>query len=700
MVNVSRRRILGSMAGIAVGAAAASLLPSSLQRAMAAPVPAGGLGAIEHVVLLMQENRSFDHYFGSLAGVRGFGDDSPLRLRNGRTAFQQPRRQGSLDGDVLPFSVRDAATLAGRPDSDIQYLDSLDHEWNGSTQAWSQGWWDRWIEAKSPATMTYYERRDLPLQYELADTFTTCDAYHCSMFGGTNPNRNYFFTGTTGFEPGGKKRAVDNAAYDAKHKGYDWTTYPERLEAAGVSWQIYQEWDNFTDNPVEYFVPFKRIGKKMLAEVSGRYRTTEKFYESLAGRSYGEQQRMVRQLSAARDTLTAAERSLFDRGMYRSEPDTLLQRFADDIAADRLPKVSWLVPPAQYSEHPSESTPVGSATFIHRLLDIIGGDIDTWSKTAIFLTFDENDGYFDHVPPPVPPRPSSGNGDDWYDGKAIGLGVRVPMTIISPWTMGGFVSSEVFDHTSVLRFLETWTGVREPNISTWRRTVCGDMTSAFDFTTAGKRPHVAAPGPIPAPITRWKPDPPGAQSLPVQELEMRPSRPLPYQPSVSSALDGSVLSVTLADSGKSSAHFTIYPFAGLPGDPRHYDVTTKLTEKLTVTGKYDLVIQGPNRFWHELRGSVGGPAAGVRVGTEAVSRSTAVLVLANHGASAVILHITPRRYGGDTQRVELTAGGGQRLEWATYDGWYDLEITADNDPDFFRRVTGRIEDGTPSVNSD
>ncbi|WP_084477941.1 phosphocholine-specific phospholipase C [Nocardia jejuensis] len=691
--------MLGSMAARAAGATAMSLLPLSLQQAMATPARAGGLGAIEHVVLLMQENRSFDHYFGSLAGVRGFGDDSPLRLRNGRTVFQQPLRPGS-PFEVLPFSVRVAAERAGRPDSDIEYLDSLDHEWKGSTLAWSQGWWDRWIEAKSPATMTYYERRDLPLQYQLADTFTTCDAYHCSLFGGTNPNRNYFFTGTTGFEPGSTRRAVDNAAYDGDHPGYDWTTYPERLEAAGVTWQIYQEWDNFTDNPVEYFLPFKRIGHRLLTEVDDRYPTTEKFYESLAGRSPAAQQRLLGQLAAARDTLTAGERSLFDRAMYRSEPDTLLRRFADDIAAARLPAVSWLVPPARYSEHPSESTPVASATFIHRLLDIIGADIDTWSKTAIFLTFDENDGYFDHVPSPVPPRPDSGNGEDWYDGKAIGLGVRVPMTVISPWTMGGFVSSEVFDHTSVLRFLELWTGVREPNISSWRRTVCGDMTSVFDFDSAGKTPRLTTPGPIPPAIARWKPEPPGAPALPVPEPGTRPSRPVPYRPAVSSGMDGSELSVTLADTGKSSSHFMIYPFAGIAGPPRHYDVSGTLTETFSVAGEYDLVIQGPNRFWHELRGTVGGSAAAVRIGTEAAAHSAAVLVLANHGASVVMLSVTPLRYGGEPRRVELAAGTEQRLEWPTHHGWYDLAITADGDPGFRRRVTGRIADGSPGMSAD
>ena len=154
----------------------------------------------------------------------------------------------------------------------------------------AEGWWDAWVPAKGEATMTYYDRTDVPLQYELAETFTTLDAYHCSVFGSTNPNRTYFWSGTVGEEPAGGGRAVTNAAYSYDHPGYDWTTYPERLEAAGVDWRIYQEWDNFTDNAVEYFVRFKAIGHAMLEHVDGGYRTTEEFYDSLHGRSPADQE--------------------------------------------------------------------------------------------------------------------------------------------------------------------------------------------------------------------------------------------------------------------------------------------------------------------------------------------------------------------------------------------------------------------------
>ena len=178
-------------------------------------------------------------------------------------------------------------------------------------------------------------------------------------------------------------------------------------------------------------MPFKRAGTKMLRAVDGLFRTTEEFYYSLLERTPSEQQRLLAQLETGRASLTAAERSLFDRGMARSEPESLVPRLRDDIAAGRLPKVSWLVPSAVDSEHPGASTPVGSANLIHEVLDALASDRDTWSKTVLFINFDENDRLGDHVPPPAPP-PLGGEGDDQFEGKPIGLATRVPMTIVVP----------------------------------------------------------------------------------------------------------------------------------------------------------------------------------------------------------------------------------------------------------------------------
>ncbi len=691
----SRRGFLGATAAATALAAAGSLLPPSVQAAMAKPVPPGNLQSIKHVIILMQENRSFDHYFGSLRGVRGYGDKSITRLPNGKSMFEQPRATGET---VLPFSLRKAAELAGRPDSDIQYLGDLDHSFNGTTAAWNNGWCDKWIPAKSASTMTFYERSDIPLQYELADTFTICDAYHCSVNGSTNPNRNYLWSGTTGTEKATGKRAVTNAAYNYDHAGYDWTTYPERLEQAGVSWQIYQDWDNFTDNAVEYFDTFKEIGHKMLAAVDGDLRTTEEFYDSLHSKAPAEQDRLLAQLEAGRDLLTDAEKLLFDKAMFRGRPDTLLTRLAADIDGGTLPKVSWLVPSAADSEHPGASTPVGSANFVYRLLDIVASNQATWDSTAIFLNFDENDGYFDHVPPPVQPRPASGESTDWTTARPIGLGPRVPMTVVSPWTIGGFVSSEVFDHTSVLRFLEAWTGVQEPNISAWRREVCGDLTGVFNFATAGTPPVLDHPGPVPAKISRWRPVPPAVQVAPIQEDGTRPARPLPYRPAASASVTADSVALSLRNGGTSSAHFAVYGYAGELAEPLHADV--KGAKALTLaapSASFDLIVTGPNRYQYELKGSTAGAAAGVDVSVVSREGSEVVLELRNSGSAAVTLRLASLQYKELSATVKLKPGGSKVLGWETLKGWYDIEVTADGDATFRRRLTGCEENGKPGI---
>ncbi|WP_404593846.1 phosphocholine-specific phospholipase C [Paenarthrobacter histidinolovorans] len=694
--GISRRGFLGTAAAATALAAAGSLLPPSVQAAMARPTAPGSLQSIKHVIVLMQENRSFDHYFGSLRGVRGYGDHSVPRLPNGKSMFEQPRATGET---VLPFSLRKAAELAGRPGTDIQYLGDLDHSFKGTTTAWNNGWCDQWIPAKSASTMTFYERQDIPLQYELADTFTICDAYHCSVNGSTNPNRNYLWSGTTGKEPGTNNRAVTNAAYGYDHAGYDWTTYPERLEQAGVSWRIYQDWDNFTDNAVEYFQTFKAIGRKMLASVEGKLRTTEEFYDHLAGKPAAEQERLLAQLEQGRATLTDAERSLFDKAMWRGRPDTLLDRLGADITSGTLPQVSWLVPSAADSEHPGASTPVGSANFVYRLLDTVASNPDTWASTAIFLNFDENDGYFDHVPPPVQPRPASGESADWTTARPIGLGPRVPMTVVSPWTVGGYVSSEIFDHTSVLRFLERWTGVQEPNISPWRREVCGDLTGVFNFQAPGTPPTLDHPAAVPAKISRWRPNPPTVQVAPIQEDGSRPARPLPYRPRVSATAQPGKLVLALGNSGTRSTHFTVYGYTGEVTEPRHVDVLGSQSVELPLgSGAFDVVVTGPNRFQYELKGTTAGAASGVDVSVNGRRGNKAVeLEVRNNGATTVTLALQSLQYAPGRDSVKLKAGHSKKIGWDTMNGWYDVEITAAEDATFRRRLTGREEDGREGV---
>ena len=697
--DISRRRLF-ALGGGALGAAAAgSFLPPSLQAAIAAqparPAGSGGLDDIRHVVILMQENRSFDHYFGMLRGVRGFGDRNAVELPSGTSVFEQP---GPLGAPVLPFPVRGAAETQKK---DLQYIGALDHSWSGGARAWAGGWMSGWVTAKTAATMAYYDRRDIPLHYELADTFTVCDAYHSSIHTSTSPNRNHLWSGKTGFEANGK-RAVGNDAYnEGTHPGYDWSTYAERLEAAGRSWQTYTEWENFTDNQIEFFATFKAIARKALAKTGG-HTFMESFYADVrdAGEA-SERERLLGLLEEGVATLSEAERSLFERGLRRVETGTLADRFAEDVAAGTLPEVSYLVPSAVDSEHPSVSSPVHSATILYKVLDALGRHPDVWRHTAVLINYDENDGFFDHVPPPVAPPEVT---EEHWDGKPTGLGVRVPLLVVSPWTIGGYVCSEVFDHTSVIRFLERWTGVKEPNIGDWRRTVTGDLTSAFDFSRGGRQPEVDVPAAIPPFSGRWQPKPPAVQQMPVQEPGTRPARPLPYQPDAQAWVTDGAVQVGLSNTGRSSAHFTLYPYAGEFPAPQHRDVRGTAQWTVPLTGDaYRFTVTGPNGFRREFAGVTGGDA---EVGSRLDARERDLyLTLRNTGQRTLTFTVRPLGYvdeedlRGWTRRISVKPGRSRTVVHSAADarGWYDLDVTVDGDTAFRRRLMGHIENGRASI---
>jgi phospholipase C len=289
---------------------------------------------------------------------------------------------------------------------------------------------DSWIAAKGEYTMGYFTQDDIPFHWALAEAFTLCDNYHCSVLGPTNPNRLYMWTGMIDPNGTGGGPIIDNSpAYN--NIILSWTTYPERLERAGISWQVYQEEDNYDDNSLAWFKQY------------GYAPTSSPLYQGA----------MVKKPA----------------GWFES-----------DARAGRLPQVSWLVAPSAQTEHP-DYFPAAGAEYIAQKLDAIAANPDLWAKTAFILTYDENDGMFDHVPPPTA---APGTPAEFVAGLPIGLGFRVPATIVSPWTAGGHVYSDVLDHTSLIRFIEARFGVREPNISAYRRRTCGDFTSAFRFGDA------------------------------------------------------------------------------------------------------------------------------------------------------------------------------------------------------------------------
>ena len=376
------------------------------------------------MVLLMQENRSFDHYFGTLAGVRGFDDPNAMVLPNGKSVFHQPDSENPL-GYLLPFHLDTRKTSAQR-------IPSTNHTWHVQHDSWNQGKMDNWLAAhrkvdgpNAPYVMGYHIRADIPFQFALAESFTICDAYHCSLMGPTWPNRMYWMTGT--IDPEGKANGpITKNVVPAD--GFFWTTYAERLEAAGVSWKVYQQDDNYGCNLLETFRSFRQAGNDSPLRVKGLTHGPE-------------------------------------------------GRFEYDAINDNLPTVSWIIPTSAQSEHP-DYMPAAGAAFVASKIDAIAANPEVWAKTVFILCYDENDGIFDHVAPPVPP---DGTAHEFVAGEPIGAGFRVPCVIVSPWTSGGWVCSELFDHTSSLRFLESLTGVAEPNISDWRRKTFGDFTAAFRF---------------------------------------------------------------------------------------------------------------------------------------------------------------------------------------------------------------------------
>jgi phospholipase C len=436
--GITRRQALQT--GAAAGAFALGW-EALIKQALATSPAAGRLSDIEHVVILMQENRSFDHYFGTYRGVRGFADPTAPRLTDGSglSVFAQPGYAGGYDGGHLyPFHLDSYAN--GECTNDI------DHSWGPQHTYWNGGRLDGFYTghlaadgpANAPLAMGYYTRSDLQFYYALADAFTICDHYHCSVIGPTDPNRLYSVSAW--LDPAGTHGGPildTSSSRVARFNTLTWTTMPEQLEARGISWKVYSTADgNFGDNVLPYF-------KQYWSNPSlGAKATTPSF------------------------------------------PGT----FQADVAAGNLPQVSWVLAPLLNSEHPPAPEVYGEASAAQVLQTLVSNRA-VWAKTALFITYDENGGFFDHVPPPVAPAGTAGESltvsplPATASGIAgpIGLGFRVPMLIVSPFSRGGFVCRDTFDHTSTLRFLESRFGAEVPNLSAWRRASTGDMTSAFNF---------------------------------------------------------------------------------------------------------------------------------------------------------------------------------------------------------------------------
>jgi len=399
---------------------------------------------IDNVVIFIQENRSFDHYFGSYKGVRGFNDQS--------AAFQQPYPGNTGNapvGVLLPFHLDMSKTNAA-------CTHDISHDWAPQHQSWNNGAMNGFVTSRisinatdAVMTMGYYDRADLPYYYAVADAFTLCDNYFCPVIGPSDPNRVY--TMAASLDPDGTHGGplLETLVFQNRQPFFGkltLTTMPEQLQARGISWKVYGTPDQnilngaFSDNVLSYFKNFQDSSSPLYHNAFSPVFPTD---------------------------------------------------FVSDAATGNLPQVSWILASIVDSDHPPAPSTFGENT-LSLVITALMANPAVWAKTVLFVTYDENGGFFDHVPPVTAPPGTPGEyvtAPSVPDASAeggisgpIGLGFRVPCMIISPFSRGGFVSSDLFDHTSILRFLETRFGAEVPNLSAWRRQTVGDMTSAFNFT--------------------------------------------------------------------------------------------------------------------------------------------------------------------------------------------------------------------------
>ena len=609
-----------------------------------------------------------------------------------------------------------------------------------------------------------------------------------------------------------------------------WTTFPERLEDAGISWKIYQnelsvtsglneEQDawlaNFSDNPIEWFpqfaVQFAKTHREYIQQVSPslphEIETLEDQISAIApgdakikaeqdldkkrkllksileeqqetnGKSLDQLPERIRSLHAKAFTTNAGDldyRKLtalqYADGAVTRElqipKGDILHQFRDDAMNGKLPAVSWIVPPEKFSDHPTAAW--YGAWYVAEVMNILTQNPELWRKTVFILTYDENDGFFDHIPPfgsPCPGRSETGAVSAGIDtgveyvtleqdlsrepaakarGGSIGLGFRVPLIVASPWSRGGAVCSQVFDHTSVLQFLENFAShksgkkVEETNISEWRRAVCGDLTSVFE-SRADKVPPLPFPDKdafieriynakfksVPpyrsrssAEIERYVQDPRAVSWMPRQEPGMRPARSLPYELNAEGRLseDRRLLQLTLSARNErfgrlaAGAPFHIYtPFGYLHKNKsnRTRSYAVKPGQSLFDTwelagftsGRYHLRVCGPNGFYLELMGDQDDPLLESSASCSRGARSQLTLSLKNkdreRSYTAVITH---NAYGAATSQKVIRPGEVSTviLDLTSSHGWYDFRLQVEAFKSFERLYAGHVEDGKPS----
>ncbi|SEW17037.1 phospholipase C [Chitinophaga sp. YR573] len=806
----NRRDFIKKAALLSGGAGLLGVLPASIQKALAIdPAPGSTFLDAEHIVLLMQENRSFDHCYGTLKGVRGFNDPRAITLPNKNLVWLQSNKEGET---YAPFRL-------DLKDSKATWMSSLPHSWENQVDARNDGKYDKWLDSKRsgnkeyadmPLTMGHYTREDIPFYYSLADAFTVCDQNFCSSLTGTTPNRLYFWTGT--LRSGAKADGQPNVRNSEVDYGFpaNWTTFPERLEDNGISWKVYQneisvgvgfEGDedawlaNFTDNPLEWFaqyhvsfsIPHYKDVQKQIAKLSEEIKNSpdeekqkkltelkeyaakwrpEKFAQlSQKERNLHEKAFTTNKKDPAYHSITTLNYKDGDKERTMTVPKgDVLHQFREDVKTGQLPTVSWLVAPENFSDHPG--APWYGAWYVSEVMDILTQDPEVWKKTIFILAYDENDGDFDHIPPFVSPHlPGTGFVSRKINTAAeyvtreqelskpgmkaadvrespIGLGYRVPLVIASPWSRGGWVNSQVFDHTSTLQFLEEFLGhktkkrIVESNISQWRRTVCGDLTSVFrpyngekitlpkylDRDPFIESIHKAQFKNVPsgfrkltaADIAAINHNPAASPLMPKQEEGISNSCALPYELTVNGHLSGKAFAIefqvgdTLFKKKSAGAPFNVYA----PGkyqsrrDNKMEGVRTwsyavsagdELTDKWVLSQfeneKYHLKVYGPNGFFREFKGDKDDPKMEVYCYNE---HFTGNLNIEFSSSAMYSIEITDNGYKSGDHSFVIPGKGSIKLDLSQSFGWYDFTVRAKGYTTFEQRFAGRVETGKAS----
>jgi phospholipase C len=825
----TRRDFLKIAAMLSGAAGVSGFVPESIQRALAIePEPGSTYMDAEHIVILMQENRSFDHALGTLQGVRGFNDPRAIRQANGNSVFVQTDAAGN---SYAPWrlDIRDTR---------ITWMGSVPHTRHSQVDAWNEGRHDGWLEAKRsynheyahlPLTMGHYTREDLPFYYALADAFTVCDQNYCSVMTSTTPNRSVFWSGTVRDE-----QRSDSMVFMRNDEilsgGMSWKTYPERLHEAGVRWKFYQNeltnaggmskeqnaWlSNFGCNILEYFAAYnveaypgsvlsrqeeidsltQRIEKSEQAlldekdpQAAAHRRTMiasdqkriEKIKASLRNSSesrykeLNEQQRMLHDAAFITNAGDPQYRELealaFEDGGKQQKmmvpKGDLLHQFRKDVDEGKLPAVSWLSAPEKFSDHPT--SPWYGAWYVSEVMDILTKNPEVWKKTIFILTYDENDGYFDHAPSFVaadPKRPQTGGASAGVDtgleytyredelkqgvpekearSGPIGMGFRVPMVVASPWSRGGWVNSQLFDHTSTLMFLEEFVQnkygkkVREENISAWRRSISGDLTSCFRPHN-GKDPKLnyldrdrfvigiqqARNKEVPSnyrkltleQIEEINRNPLQSEMTPHQEKGIRPACALPYELYVEGMLSADRAKFELHLKAGNEVHgkraagapFNVYlrntsdqgmiaaTYAVKPGDT----LSQEFPLSLFAGGHYSIDVHGPNGFYRSFSGDTQASDVRARIDYEREgAHLTGNVQVLLHNPGTQPLKVTVQDHSYKTGDIVKTIAAGHEtslvLNLKQSYGWYDFTVQAEG-AKTEARYAGRVETGRSS----